>query len=134
MHSEKLLEAIRKQNQCLILLPMRAAQLSPFLICMVACCTIAYLVASKFAVRAEEAEAARSRIRISLATLQMYQDVWPRAKKILMELKRIAQSILQSVTVTPTPFIDSEILTEEGAITASFFDKEWLCVFENTVS
>ncbi|UKZ50466.1 hypothetical protein TrVGV298_004729 [Trichoderma virens] len=134
IHSEKLFQAIRKQTQCLILLPMRAAQLSPFVICMVACCTIAYLVASKFAFKAEEAEAARSRIRISLATLRMYEEIWPRAKKILMELKRIAQSILQPAIVPPTLLIDSQLPTEETTITASFFDHEWLRAFDNTVS
>lgn len=134
VHSEKLFQAIRKQTQCLILLPMRAAQLSPFVICMIACSTIAYLVASKLALKADEAEAARSRIRISLATLRMYEDAWPRAKKILMELKRIAQSILQSATVSPTPSIDSQLLTDETTVTASFFDNEWLCAFENTTS
>lgn len=134
VHSEKLFQAIRKQTQCLILLPMRAAQLSPFVICMIACSTIAYLVASKLALKADEAEAARSRIRISLATLRMYEDAWPRAKKILMELKRIAQSILQSATISPTPTIDPQQLTDETTITASFFDNEWLCAFENTAS
>ncbi|KAL7952137.1 hypothetical protein V8C42DRAFT_306237 [Trichoderma barbatum] len=134
IHSEKLFQAIRKQNQCLILLPMRAAQLSPFVICMVACCTVAYLVASKFALKADEAEAARSRIRISLATLRMYEDVWPRAKKVLTELKRIAQIILQSTTAPPSLFIDSELPTEENTITASFFDNDWLRAFENTIS
>ncbi|KAK4062884.1 transcriptional regulator family: Fungal Specific TF [Trichoderma harzianum] len=134
VHSEKLFQAIRKQTQCLILLPMRAAQLSPFVICMIACSTIAYLVASKLALKADEAEAARSRIRISLATLRMDEDAWPRAKKILMELKRIAQAILQSATVSPTPSIDSQLLTDETTVTASFFDNEWLCAFENTTS
>ncbi|QYS95348.1 Zn(2)-C6 fungal-type domain-containing protein [Trichoderma simmonsii] len=134
VHSEKLFQAIRKQTQCLILLPMRAAQLSPFVICMIACSTIAYLVASKLALKAEEAEAARSRIRISLATLRMYEDAWPRAKKILMELKRIAQAILQSATVSPTLSIDSQLLADESTVTASFFDNEWLCAFENTTS
>lgn len=101
---------------------------------MVACCTIAYLVASKLAFKAEEAEAARSRIRISLATLRMYEDVWPRAKKILMELKRIARSILQPATVSPTPLTDSQLGTKETTITASLFDREWLLAFENTIS
>ncbi|KAL6874718.1 hypothetical protein J3F83DRAFT_728456 [Trichoderma novae-zelandiae] len=133
-HSEKLFQAIRKQNQCLILLPMRAAQLSPFLICMVACCTVAYLVASKFALKADEAEAARSRIRISLATLRLYEDVWPRAKKIVMELKRIARSLFESATVSPTPFAESELLMGDRAFTATFFDNEWLHDFENAVS
>ncbi|KAL7930677.1 hypothetical protein V8C35DRAFT_311934 [Trichoderma chlorosporum] len=134
IHSEKLFQAIRKQTQCLILLPMRAAQLSPFMICMVACCTIAYLVASKVAFKAEEAEAARSRIRISLATLRMYEHVWPRAKKILMELKRIAQIILQSATASSTLMADSRSLNKETAITTGFFDKDWLVAFENTIS
>lgn len=91
-------------------------------------------MASKLALKADEAEAARSRIRISLATLRMYEDAWPRAKKILMELKRIAQSILQSATVSPTASIDSQLFTDQTIITASFFDREWLCAFENAIS
>lgn len=126
-HAEKLFSALRKQNQCLILLPMRAAQLSPFVLCMVACCTIAYLVGCKGSFGTEETEIARCRIRVSMGTLKHYEDIWPRARKILNELKLIARSVLEGVS--PTPAADVELLAGQDALFASFFDKNWLQAF-----
>ncbi|KAJ3496943.1 hypothetical protein NLG97_g2288 [Lecanicillium saksenae] len=103
MHSEKLFRAIRKQIQHLVLLPIRAVQLSPFIICMVACCTIVHLVACKVAFNAEETRAARSRIRVTLGTLKHYEDIWPRAKRLITDLKLIANDLLQTTTATASP-------------------------------
>lgn len=125
-HSEKLFQAVRKQNQCLILLPMRAAQLSPSTLCMVACCTIAHLVACKSAFTPDEAEVARSRIRVCLGTLKHYEDIWPRAKQILRELRSIANSILQAGAAYRSPEAGLELLAEQDVMFASLFDKEWL--------
>ncbi|GJN66282.1 hypothetical protein PLICBS_000299 [Purpureocillium lilacinum] len=129
-HSHKLVQAVRKQNQCLILLPIGTAQLSPFLICMIACCTIAHLVACKSAFTPEEAEVARSRIRVCLGTLKHYEDVWPRAKKILRELRTIAQIIMRGHPTSPPVPAASDLLVEQDMVFANFFDREWLQALE----
>jgi hypothetical protein len=129
-HADKLFDAIRKQNQCLILLPMRAAQMSPFVICMVAGCTVAHLVACKGAFSPDDAEIARCRIRVAMGTLKHYEDIWPKARKILKQLKKIAHSILQAGAVGQTPTADFEMLAEQDAMFANFFDKDWLQAFE----
>ncbi|KAJ4030509.1 hypothetical protein NW761_000088 [Fusarium oxysporum] len=127
-HLQKLLQAIRKQNQCLIILPLGSAQLSPFVICMVACCTIAHLVACKSALPKDEAEVARSRIRVCLGTLRHYEDIWPRAKKILLELKRIANSILQTemATLHYQPAYTEVFANQQDTTLGDLFDEEWL--------
>lgn len=132
-HLEKLLQAVRKQNQCLIILPLGSAQLSPFIICMVACCTIAHLVACKSALTLDEADAARSRIRLCMGTLKHYEDIWPRAKKILRELKSIAHAILQARTTSQSPVTDYEILAEQNRTPVSPLDSEWLHALGNMV-
>ncbi|KAL2126075.1 hypothetical protein VTI74DRAFT_1754 [Chaetomium olivicolor] len=119
-HLDRLLQAVRKQNQCLIILPLGSAQLSPFIICMVACCTIAHLVAYKSALAPREADVARSRIRVCIGTLKHYEGIWPRARKILRELKSIACTILQpgqsprAVEPTMPDVLDVEWLQSSG--------------------
>ncbi|KAI8667921.1 Zn(2)-C6 fungal-type domain-containing protein [Fusarium keratoplasticum] len=128
-HLEKLLEAIQKQNQCLITLPVEAVQISPFTICMIACCTIAHLVACKSALGPREANVARSRIRVCIGTLRHYEDVWPRAKKILRELKCIAHLIMEAVAVPQLPLTGCEMLIEQESITVDLLEEEWLHTF-----
>ena len=61
---------------------------------MIACGIIAYLAACRFFLHEDDISVARDRIRISLATLKRYEDIWPRARKILMEVKLIARTLL----------------------------------------
>jgi hypothetical protein len=95
---------------------------------MVACCTIAHLVACKSALPEDEAEVARSRIRVCLGTLRHYEDIWPRAKKILLELKRIANSILQSETATLhyQPAYTEVSANHQDTTLGDLFEEEWL--------
>lgn len=126
-HSEKLLGAIRKQSQHLVLLPVRSVQLSPFTICTVACCTIVHLVACKVTFNAEEARTARSRIRITLSTLKHYEDIWPRAKRLIRDLKLIANDLLQAtaaVTVPP-PILNVSVPILEDDDFTSMLGKAW---------
>ncbi|KAM0430442.1 hypothetical protein ACHAPT_005789 [Fusarium lateritium] len=128
-HLEKLLEAVRKQNQCLITLPVGSAHISPFTICMIACCTIAHLVAYKSALGPREAGVARSRIRVCIGTLRHYEDIWPRAKKILRELKCIAHNIMESAAVSRVQLTGYEMLTEQDTIAVDLLEGEWLRAF-----
>ena len=63
---------------------------------MIACCTIAHLVAYKSVLAPNDAKVARSRIRVCIGTLTSYATVWPRASKVLRELKSIAGLLLQN--------------------------------------
>lgn len=133
MHSEKLFQAIRKQNQCLVMLPIRAVQLSPFIICMIACCTIAHLVACKVAFDAEDTRAARSRIRVTLGTLKHYEDIWPRAKRMIKELKLIANDLLQTKTICAPPPISTPTTIfppSEETIWANIIGEQWINTLE----
>lgn len=132
-HLQKLLQAIRRQNQCLIILPLGSAQLSPFVICMVACCTIAHLVACKSALPKDEAEVARSRIRVCLGTLRQYEDIWPRAKKILLELKRIANCIFQTemATLHCQPTYTGVSAVQQDTMLVGLFEEEWFSALGN---
>ncbi|KAJ5186444.1 hypothetical protein N7449_011208 [Penicillium cf. viridicatum] len=124
-HSDKLFQAIRNQNQCLTILPLGAAQLSPFLVCMIACCTIAYLVACKSGFTPHEVEMARSRIRVCLGTLKHYEDIWPRAKNILHELRVIANALMREDSVLLPPNTGFDLLAEQDAMVPNLFDGEW---------
>ncbi|KAM0321356.1 hypothetical protein ACHAQA_010158 [Verticillium albo-atrum] len=114
MHLEKLLQAIRNQNQSLIALPLGSMQLSPFTICMVACCTIAHLVAYKSALAPSEATVARSRVRVCIGTLKHYTEVWLRATKVLRELKGIASILLQAAPTTRSPNYALNVTMDRG--------------------
>ncbi|KAH7241271.1 hypothetical protein BKA59DRAFT_420431 [Fusarium tricinctum] len=132
-HLQKLLQAIRRQNQCLIILPLGSPQLSPFVICMVACCTIAHLVACKSALPKDEAEVARSRIRVCLGTLRQYEDIWPRAKKILLELKRIANCIFQTemATLHCQSTYTGVSPDHQDTMLVGLFEEEWFSALGN---
>lgn len=126
MHSEKLFRAIKKQNQYLVLLPTRTVQLSPFIICTIACCTIVHLVACKVAFDAEETRAARSRIRVTLGTLKHYQDIWPRANRLINELKLIANDLLQATALgMPLPILNTTLPVLDESTLASMFGEQW---------
>lgn len=61
---------------------------------MIACGIVAHLAACKFLLQEQDCLAARDRIRISLATLGHYEEIWPRARKIINELKLIARTVM----------------------------------------
>jgi hypothetical protein len=100
---------------------------------MVACCTIAHLVACKSVLPKDEAEVARSRIRVCLGTLWHYEDIWPRARKILLELKRIANSIFQTemATLHYQPTYTEVSAYQQDATLGDLFDEEWLEALRN---
>jgi hypothetical protein len=65
-----------------------------------------------------------------MGTLKHYEDIWPKARKILTQLKKIAHAILQAGAECQPPTADFETLAEQDAVFANFFDKDWLQVFE----
>lgn len=100
---------------------------------MVACCTIAHLVACKSALPKDEAEVARSRIRVCLGTLRQYEDIWPRAKKILLELKRIANCIFQTemATLHCQPTYTGVSADQQDTMLVGLFEEEWFSALGN---
>lgn len=92
---------------------------------MIACCTIAYLVACKSGFTPEEVEVARSRIRVCLGTLKHYENIWPRAKNILRELRVIANALKRADAVPRPLSVGFDTLSEQDAMISNIFDGEW---------
>lgn len=65
-----------------------------------------------------------------MGTLKHYEDIWPKARKILVQLKKIAHAILHERAIAQTPTADYEMLAEQDIMFANFFDKDWLQAFE----
>lgn len=91
---------------------------------MVACCTIAYVVACKSMLNAEEIEVARTRIRVCIGTLKTYEHAWPRARKILTELKHIASGTLDIEIVRQPSHSYTEYPVDQEMDFAGYFDAE----------
>jgi hypothetical protein len=78
----------------LLTLPTKILLHTPFTICIVATITIAHLAACKFILYGNELQIARERIRVAMGVLETYAKVWPRAKKVVTEVKTIARELL----------------------------------------
>lgn len=68
---------------------------------------------------------ARSRIRVCLGTLKHYEDIWPRAKKILLELRVVANALMRADEVSQPPSVGFDLLAEQDAMVGNIFDGEW---------
>ncbi|KAF1814705.1 hypothetical protein P152DRAFT_464689 [Eremomyces bilateralis CBS 781.70] len=93
IHTAKVLQAITKMTEMLTL-PARTAQHTPFAICMTATTTIAHLAACKHVLRGDALLLARERIRVAMGTIEIFAEVWPRAKRVLKEVKTVARELL----------------------------------------
>jgi hypothetical protein len=103
---------------------------------MVACCTIAYLVAYKSVLAPHDADVARSRIRVCIGSLKQYEDIWPRARKILRELKSIARVLLHAGTASEspnTPNTDLDVMAGRESTLVDMVNIDWLPAFEGIV-
>lgn len=102
------------------------------MICMIACCTIAHLVAYKCVLAPHEANVARDRIRVCIGILKPYADIWPRAKKLLRELKIIARVLLQGDNAAPLPNLPADVPGGQQPTPSSIANLEWLPMFDGT--
>lgn len=93
VHTAKILCAIEKMTN-LLTLPTKMLLHTPFTICMVATITIAHLSACKFVLDGKELQIARERVRAAMGALETFSEVWPRAKKVVTEVKTIARELL----------------------------------------
>ncbi len=80
---------------------------------------------------AEETRAARSRIRVTLGTLKHYEDIWPRAKRMIRELKLIANDILQAEALCAAPPVAKvSFPASEESLFVSMLGEQWMDPFE----
>lgn len=93
IHTAKILRAIERIADMLTL-PIRLARHTPFNICMIATMTIAHLSACKHVFTGEQLKVARERIRVAMGALEVFAEIWPRAKKIVCEVKIVARTLL----------------------------------------
>jgi hypothetical protein len=78
----------------MLTLPIRLARHTPFNICMIATMTIAHLSACKYVFTGEQLKVARERIRVAMGALEVFAEIWPRAKKVVGEVKIVARTLL----------------------------------------
>jgi hypothetical protein len=93
IHSAKILCAVEKMTN-LLTLPTKLSLHTPFTIGMVATITIAHLSACKFVLDGKELLVARERIRVAMGALETFAKIWPRAKKVVSEVKTVARELL----------------------------------------
>lgn len=115
IHTAKIMIAIERMTEMLTL-PCRMAVHDPFHICMIAATTIAHLSACKNTLQGEALQIARERIRVAMGALEIFAEVWPRAKEVVKELKTIARELLKLGPTAP----QSEMETPNRNITNSF--------------
>jgi hypothetical protein len=77
----------------LLTLPINILKMSPFTVCQIATPTVALISACKNVLHGEEVIAARERIRVAIAAIEKFGEVWPRAASTAKELKIIAREI-----------------------------------------
>lgn len=93
----------------MLTLPIRLARHTPFNICMIATMTIAHLSACKYVFTGEQLKVARERIRVAMGALEVFAEIWPRAKRVVGEVKIVARTLLSleplprqaSITTSP---------------------------------
>lgn len=78
----------------MLTLPIRLARHTPFNICMIATMTIAHLSACKYVFTGDQLKIARERIRVAMGALEVFAEIWPRAKKVVGEVKIVARTLL----------------------------------------
>jgi hypothetical protein len=108
IHTAKILRAIERIADMLTL-PIRLARHTPFNICMIATMTIAHLSACKHVFIGEQLKVARERIRVAMGALEVFAEIWPRAKKIVCEVKIVARTLL---SLEPIPCETSTTSTQ----------------------
>ena len=89
----KALRATETLNSMLTL-SSRLKAYSPFVICIVAVTTIAYLSGCRHILRGQALKVARQRIRLNMGVIKALGECWPLGKVIYKELGVIARDIL----------------------------------------
>ena len=93
VHTKKILSSCDKMNE-LLTLSSRLKSHSPFIICMIANTTVAYLSACRHVLQGQELRLAREKIRLHMGTLKALGECWPLAKQIHHQVGTIAREIL----------------------------------------
>jgi hypothetical protein len=87
----------------LLTLPINILKMSPFTVCQIATPTVALISACKNVLHGEEVIAARERIRVAIAAVERFGEVWPRAANTAKELKIIAREIFGIKKLSRSP-------------------------------
>lgn len=104
----------------LLTLPINLLYQSPFTVCQIATPTVALISACKNILRGEDAIAARERIRVAIAAIEKFAEVWPRAAKTAKELKIIAREIFEiRKTTSPVQSFTSAPIQQYPTVTDS---------------
>lgn len=93
LHTSKILCGIEAVNKLLTFSGSLKAH-SPFIICMIANTTIAYLSACRYVLRDQALKMARERIRLNMGVLRALGECWPLAKRTYTEVGVIPREIL----------------------------------------
>jgi hypothetical protein len=107
IHTTKIIQMTERMTD-LLTLPLDLLVHSPFTICKIASPTIALIAACKYALKGEDVIAARERIRVAIAAIEKFAEVWPRGAKTAKEVKMIARDILEIKNPTPCPSMPSQ--------------------------
>jgi hypothetical protein len=92
VHTAKILQATELMTD-LLTLPINLLNQSPMIVCQIATPTVALISACKNVLQGEEVIAAREQIRVAIAAIEKFAEVWPRAAKTAKQLKIIAREI-----------------------------------------
>jgi hypothetical protein len=101
-HTAKIIQMTERMTD-LLTLPVDLLVHSPFTICKIASPTIALIAACKHVLKGEDIIAARERIRVAIAAIEKFAEVWPRGAKTAKEVKMIARDILGIENLRPCP-------------------------------
>ena len=113
-HTSKILRGIEALNGLLTLSASLKGH-TPFVICMIANTTIAYLSACKYILRDQALKLAREKIRLRMGVIKALGECWPFAREIYRQVGVIAREILcldQNVVV-PTGNSPSNLLNRD---------------------
>lgn len=88
---------------------------SPFLICMIANTSVAYLSACRHVFQGQELRLAREKIRLHMGTLKALGECWPLARKIHSQVGTIAREVLYLTDADAAAPLPKQITTNDQA-------------------
>jgi hypothetical protein len=123
IHTAKILQ-VTELLVDLLALPINLLNQSPLTVCQIATPTVALISACKTVLRGDEVVAARERIRVAIAAIEKFGEVWPRAAKTAKELKIIAREVfgIAKSSASPANSSDSGVVQQypQGADTGTY--------------
>ena len=113
IHTTKILRGIEALNGLLTLSTSLKAH-TPFVICMIANATVAYLSACSHVLRDQALKLAREKIRLHMAVIKALGECWPLAREIYRQVGVVAREILGLVDTVPPPVQPARELSHDA--------------------